>query len=616
MHYPSFALTKFKSFLEKRFKDKVSVEILYINHDFVCFLDEQMYMNFDIMLKPGKTGLEIEHNTHSILDWFFKSLAFEEESDNLCDYFSELPPNKEFEAFIYQKRKEVVPFLDHLIDQYQIGGADIVGFTSMFEQHFASIAMSRAIKKKYPQVTTIIGGPNCIYPAADFICRHIDSFDYVISGDGLNALEQIAISFLENKLEEISQIPGIFSGRAMMEGETITNPIPIAEEDDLNALDNLDYTLFFDSIVKHGLENHIKPVLFFETSKGCWWQEKKGCYFCGINCENSRYQTMETSIAINYLQNLFSYHERCSVFWATDSVIPLHYLDDVFPFLKIPKNIKIFYEVRADMDHSAIPKLAHYNIQYVQLGVEALSTDMLDMMNKGTTMFDNLITLKLCLENQISVLWNLLSGIPGMETIYYRDCLELIPKLYHMPPPSGLWSVSFQKNSQYVQKAAKFSLNLKPITTLYEKLYSYPNEILGKFAYYFEDQNKRQTYTYKNIKLIIEINLLIRDWKKKWLTEPSTFPKLYIANEKIVIDTRTDKVKEYPITAKEYELLYYLKCVRTLDEIYTQGLCSYLEAFLDRGFIFEEHGQYLSLVFLSEPHYTQPFIPENLHALI
>ena len=79
---------------------------------------------------------------------------------------------------------------------------------------------------------------------------------------------------------------------------------------------------------------------------------------------------MDQETAIRYLNDLLSYKEN-DVFWATDSVMPPEYLDLVFPYLDISPNQHFFYEIRADLSDQQIEKMARYNINLVQVGIES-----------------------------------------------------------------------------------------------------------------------------------------------------------------------------------------------------------------------------------------------------
>ena len=51
-----------------------------------------------------------------------------------------------------------------MIDRYGLDHVDMVGFTSMFSQNVATLAMARRIKERNPGVVIVMGGANCESP--------------------------------------------------------------------------------------------------------------------------------------------------------------------------------------------------------------------------------------------------------------------------------------------------------------------------------------------------------------------------------------------------------------------------------------------------------------------
>src|SRR5215475_3974411 len=124
---PSIALTQLKSVLDNAFGDRVTVEILYLNHDFANYLGRSLYQYI---------------NDSGIGDWYFRQTAFPNISDNSDLYFlryfpKKTPKNEALKLLIKGKRDGLGPFMSDLITKYQLSQADIVGFTSMFMQNTA-----------------------------------------------------------------------------------------------------------------------------------------------------------------------------------------------------------------------------------------------------------------------------------------------------------------------------------------------------------------------------------------------------------------------------------------------------------------------------------------------
>src|SRR5215471_4804962 len=82
---PSIALTQLKSVLDNAFGDRVTVEILYLNHEFANYLNHSLYHYLNISIDSKRSGLG---------DWFFRQTAFPNLSDNSDLYFPRYFPDK------------------------------------------------------------------------------------------------------------------------------------------------------------------------------------------------------------------------------------------------------------------------------------------------------------------------------------------------------------------------------------------------------------------------------------------------------------------------------------------------------------------------------------------
>src|SRR5215216_817739 len=126
---PSIGLTQLKSVVDSAFNEQVSVEIVYVNQDFVHYLDDRK--NFRRII-GGRNS-----HTSGVGDWFFRQSAFPEEADNSEAYFRRYYPQqdeqmKDFLRFLKEKREKLDDFLDSEIQKYGMADALLVGFTTMF----------------------------------------------------------------------------------------------------------------------------------------------------------------------------------------------------------------------------------------------------------------------------------------------------------------------------------------------------------------------------------------------------------------------------------------------------------------------------------------------------
>src|SRR5262249_23778923 len=85
----------------------------------------------------------------------------------------------------------------------------IVGFTSVFQQHTASLALAKRLKATNPNVTIVFGGANCEGVMGHELLRQFAFVDAVASGEADIAFPALARSILRHPWGTITEIPGI-----------------------------------------------------------------------------------------------------------------------------------------------------------------------------------------------------------------------------------------------------------------------------------------------------------------------------------------------------------------------------------------------------------------------
>lgn len=613
LELPSIGLTQLKSVVEKKYAEQVSVDIHYINLDFARYLG----------LKAHNMIVHVPYlNNTGIRDWFFRQAAFPMLADNTEEYFQRYFPqgNNEvqmYRQFIRLKRQGLDGFLDNLITAYKLDEADIVGFTSMFHQNVASFAMARKVKDRNPNVITVIGGANCESPMGQEIVKHVEQIDFVFSGPGLISFPEFIGCCIEQDWARRHRINGVFSKA------NCAAPIPqatlgefkkhsiIGDELDLDASVELDYDPFLESLERQFPNGDVKGVLLFETSRGCWWGEKAHCTFCGLNGMSMKYRSMSSENAVTQIQSLFKYAGRIRQIDSVDNIMPKSYLTEVFPNLNTPPELSIFYEVKADLSEEDIAVLAKARVTKIQPGIEALATSTLKLMKKGTSSFTNVMLLRNCALYGIQPAWNLLVGFPGEEADVFQKYIEDLPLLTHLQPPDGVYPVRFDRYSPYFVKAKEYELDLHPVD-YYSLIYPFSKDSLANLAYFFSDHNVKAKYATTMITWIGKIREKNEHWHTRWNgSDGKLAPRLYLkkgAEKTTVYDSRNGEAREYAVDETTVQVLGLLnKPGRIGDLANNFGHIPdfdperQLAVLKERGWIFQEHERYLSLVLPREP---------------
>ena len=612
LQLPSIGLTQLKSVVDKNYGEQVSVDIRYINLDFAKYLGLKAHNLIMNVLDLNNTGMR---------DWFFRQAAFPHLEDNTDAYFRRYFPqaNAEFQMyrqFIRLKRQGLDAFLDSMVKTYKLDEADIVGFTTMFHQNVASFALARKIKEHNPNVITVMGGANCESPMGQEIVKNVEQIDFVFSGPGLISFTEFVGCCLDKELFKAHQINGVFS-KANCDA-----PIPqatlgvfkkhsiIGDELDLDASVELDYEPFLDDLDRHFPNGDIKGVLLFETSRGCWWGEKAHCTFCGLNGMSMKYRSMSPENALTQIQSLFKFAGRVTQIDSVDNIMPKNYMTEVFPKLNTPPEMSIFYEVKADLSEEDVAVLAKARVTKVQPGIEALATSTLKLMKKGTSVFTNLMLLRNCALYGINPAWNLLVGFPGEEGDVFQKYTDDLPLLTHLKPPDGVFPVRFDRYSPYFVKAKEYGLDLQPVD-YYSLIYPFSKDSLANLAYFFSDHNLKAKYAEAMITWIRKVRDKWSYWNKRWREPVKVAPMLYVkkgAGKTTVYDSRNDEAREYVVDELTVQVLDLLNKPGRIGDLNQKfghipdfDPERQLTVLKERGWIFQEHERYLSLVLPREP---------------
>jgi ribosomal peptide maturation radical SAM protein 1 len=600
---PSLALTQLKAVTEAAFPDRVAVEIHYSHQDFATFIGVEVNQAItDISMNNG------------IGEWFFRQAAFPDLPDNTIEYFQRSYPRRDeptrrLRQLVLEKRQGMEEFLAGLIERDALDRADLVGFTSMFSQNVASIAMARLLKERNPMLTTVIGGANCEHPMGAVITRHVPVIDYVFSGPALKSFPCFVGHRLGGREEACDDIPGVYSRGNV---DRVAARPWLGEEMPIDEPIPLDYGDFLDVYEQRFGVDRPAPSLLFETSRGCWWGERAHCTFCGLNGVTMRYRSMAPESAITLIRSLFRYVERGAQLQSVDNILPRSYLTEVLPHLGTPGGTTIFYEVKADLSDADFRVLSDARVKFIQPGIESLSTGTLKLMRKGTTSFQNISVLKNCLLHGIDPAWNLLVGFPGEPGWVYERYVQELPSLFHLPPPVCVSPVRFDRYSPYFTRAAEYGLALKPFD-FYSMTYPLDEREIAELAYYFYDDRLDSAYVTDMLEWIDELRDIVQAWRAAWAAGGSaTRPTLHIESrppQPVLVDTRSGRKVERPLSAKTCQVLALLDRPKDAARLASEAAgipgCD-LDAELDfcrrHSLLFSERGRFMSLVM---PHAPQ-----------
>lgn len=348
--------------------------------------------------------------------------------------FVESIDTRDFINYALRLRNEAVPaFLNDCLKRVDESDATMVGFTCMYDQTLASVALAKLVKEKFPEKLVVFGGYALEKPVGPQILRCFPWIDVVAFGEGEDVITPLAQASLEPDM--LAEIPGIaFRDRAGALHETG----PKSTQVDLEKSPIPNYDDFLRDITRLRSENQVEvtwEVIPVESSRGCWWGQVQHCVFCGIDEQAMRFRHKSPERVKQILATL-SRHYELNSFRFSDYILPRQYYKTLLPDLaKLPEKFQLHWEMKSNVKLEEVQIMGEAGVKQVQPGIESFSTPVLRKMAKGVTGIQNVLTIKLLMEHDILVHYNILFGFPTDEPEEYRQMCERIPLLFHLFPP-------------------------------------------------------------------------------------------------------------------------------------------------------------------------------------
>jgi ribosomal peptide maturation radical SAM protein 1 len=479
-------------------------------------------------------------------------------------------------------------FIDACADTVVEARPRIVGFTSVFQQHLASLALARRVKARLPDAFIVIGGANCEATMGVETVRQFEYVDAVVSGEADQVFGELAARVVAG--DPFEGIPGVIS-RASIAAPAGLGPAPTAPGvTDLDRLPYPDFTDFFAQFESSRFGPDWQPSVFVETSRGCWWGERMHCTFCGLNGATMAFRSKSAPRALAELTHLATSHPGCDI-QVVDNILDLKYFKTLLPDLAERKlNVSLFYETKSNLKKDQVRLLRDAGVLTIQPGIESFSNKVLKQMKKGVTGLQNIQLLKWCKELGVHPIWYLLIGFPRESPEDYFEMAALSPRVCHLPRPSGVNMIRLDRFSPNFNDAAQLGFTrLRPLP-FYEFLYDLPEAARHNLAYYFAyDYKVPQDVARYADPLVRSVHAWRTTWKHAELVSVDLDDRLFL------FDTRPRAAAPLAVLTGEDRALY-LTCDAITDAS-TLGAASAarLQALAAGGTMLNDGAQYLSL---------------------
>ena len=501
-------------------------------------------------------------------------------------------------------------FLTESLTSIDWGQYKIVGFTSTFDQNVASLTMAKLIKDLYPEVMIVFGGANYDGEMGLEYFRAFPFIDYVVVGEGEGVFPELVRYLLGGTSGAVP------NGVAYREGTAPVFTPNHALFSDFAKTGPPDYDDYYRLLGELGeTAQGLDRILLYEGSRGCWWGEKHHCTFCGLNAQSMKFRAKSSEQVAREMAYLSSRYDTAR-FRLVDNIIDMKYVENLFGrFAADHCDLDLFIETKSNLKKSQIRMLAVGGVKCMQPGLESLSANQLQAMDKGVTPMQNIICLKWSFYYHVTVSWNILLGFPGETNEDYRRQIALLPSLFHLQPPESTGKFWLERFSPYYTKPHEYGVRITGPGTAYEYVYDARMLDLKKIAYDFEYELDNWNVDQEVYQELVD---LVQEWQR--LAGSSDRPFLYYSKAIDYVTVYDGRDPKAPIRMR-YEwpaagiIEVCSEAAKSVDQIRSllaqrpekgegsdQEIDQALIALTDARILYEERGKYFTLA-----------IPENTY---
>lgn len=458
----------------------IRAEMLYLN---LRFGDRILPRVHDWLSGTGKALLG---------EFVFSCAVHDKDEEEIRSYFEQIIQGSEYEKALDGWFPELGAYaaLTHLIAEAKdfVSGEAIdavlerdpwmVGFSSTFQSNCCSLAVIREIKRRRPDILTVIGGANCEGPQGEELIARYEEIDFVGRGE-------CDLTFPEMVKTLLAGESGAGKTGFLSREMPLNCPSPPLNGEELDGLPYPDFYDYFEQLERVSYRDRIAPGLAMETSRGCWWGMKQHCTFCAFNREGMAFRAKSARRVADEMEALVERHglRRMEL---TDNILDMGYFKTLLPLLAESPIGEYFWETKSNLSRDQIRLMRQAGIRWIQPGLESLSDETLRLMKKGTTQVQNSQTLKWCEEHGIFVSWNWLFGFPGEKEVELEELEEVAKAAHHLQPPQAAPVLFLERFSPYHMTPEEW--NLEPIwpCRAYGHVYPFEEEALDRLAFFFD----------------------------------------------------------------------------------------------------------------------------------
>ncbi|HXX56223.1 MAG TPA: RiPP maturation radical SAM C-methyltransferase [Candidatus Nitrosotalea sp.] len=486
-----------------------------------------------------------------------------------------------------------------------------VGFSLVFAQTMASMWMARLIRNRNPSTLVLAGGPSCTGDIGLSLLRKFPQLDMVINGEGELPLTELVRRLQTVGLSQLEDIPGVVSRKSSPERVPLLNQMT-----DFRSLPVPNYRPYFDVVDASVTSSLVQRLMVIpvESSRGCWWDRSYrdpmfSCSFCNLNLQWQGYREKDIDKFVRELDALSSQY-GVRDFLLVDNILRYSKVEELCAkIMALGKSFRIAIEARVSVKPSEMALLRKAGVLHIQFGIEALSTEILRVINKGTTCIQNIQAMKFCERFGIESISNLITRHPGVRAEAIQETLRNIEFVTcYRPLELSRFTLSYQ--SPIYKNPSAFGVrrirNLETISRCFPS--DYCHELCWPDKSFDCDSSEEIDRLWE------DVASAVCRWQKLFTTQAEQFgvPSLlmYVDGGKFlrILDYRTAPPRISELDELSRNL--YLACeeARSLEtiqaacpEIPVDHVAERLEMMVRERLVFREGKRYLSLAIPLDP---------------
>ena len=480
--------------------------------------------------------------------------------------------------------------LEQWIDSLDLSTYTLFGFSICFNQLLSTLTAAKYIKSIRPDLPIVVGGSGCVGDIGASLLQNFSQIDYVINGEGEEALLQLS------QCIAAKNDPALLPETILTKGKN-AEPCCSRGIKDLNSLPIPDYSFYFKEMQQSFPENNFIPVLPLEFSRGCWWNK---CKFCNLNLQWHGYRKKTAARVLDEVQEQARRHQ-CLDFCFTDNALPPKETDSFFASLApLEIDYDFFAELRVITSPDTLISYRQGGLSSIQVGIEALSSGLLEKMEKGTSCIENIAAMRQSAEAGIILDGNLICEFPGSSV---DEVAETLKNLDFVLPYTPLSSATFFLGHGSPVANNPTEYNITAILQHKKNQQLFPPELLQKLTMlikgYRGDKSRQK-------KLWKPVHKKIQQWQDFHKNRETTQLPLSYRDGGDFLLVRQERINAPPLRHRlqgsSRKIYLFCQSIRSIDEILTEfpqisekALIPFFEDLTNKKLLFREDDLFLAL---------------------